>query len=285
MTYVIFTEDFCVHPKKLFFLKPLLVGLVIVVVLTSSSIVIFAETADEPKTLETVEIREYEGQDLSSINSFRENSIKGPQYIDTEDYTLTVTGLVNNEQEYTYAEVLSNYKSFKKVVTLHCVEGWSVTILWEGIQIKDLLADAQVDPSANTVILYAYDGYSTSMPLDYITDNNILIAYKMNNVILPPERGYPFQLIAESKLGYKWIKWIVAIELSSNEDYRGYWERRGYSNDANLDEGPIDPKITIPPAIPEFPSWIMLPLFATATVTVIIFRKKLSKKRCNNFSY
>jgi len=154
--------------------------------------------------------------------------------VDNETYRLTITGLVNNELEYTYNEVLYNYPSFKKVVTLRCVEGWSVTILWEGIRLKDLIADAEVNPEATTVIFYAYDGYSTSMPLDYIIDNNIMMAYEMNNVTLPPERGYPFQLVAESKWGYKWIKWITAIELSDNEDYRGFWESRGYPNDADL---------------------------------------------------
>jgi DMSO/TMAO reductase YedYZ molybdopterin-dependent catalytic subunit len=117
---------------------------------------------------------------------------------------------------------------------MHCVEGWSVTLLWEGILVEDLIAEAQVDPNATVVIFYAYDGYSTSLPLDYIIDNNIMIAYKMNNVTLPPERGYPFQLVAESKLGYKWIKWVTAIELSDNEDYRGYWESRRYSNTADV---------------------------------------------------
>ena len=163
-----------------------------------------------------MEIEEYEGKDLSSIDAFRENSIRGPQYIDNETYRLTITGLVNNELEYTYDDVISNHQTFKKVVTLYCVEGWSVTILWEGVMIKDLIEEAEVDPEATTVIFYAYDGYSTSMPLDYIIDNNLMIAHKMNNVTLPPERGYPFQLVAESKWGYKWIKWITAIELSDN---------------------------------------------------------------------
>jgi DMSO/TMAO reductase YedYZ molybdopterin-dependent catalytic subunit len=190
--------------------------------------------ANETNEYEHVEVREYEGQDLSSISNFRENSIKGPQYVDNETYLLTVTGLVNNEREFTSDDVLSSYPSFKKVVTLNCVEGWKVTILWEGIPVKDLLADAQVKPEATVVIFYAYDGYTTSLPLDYIIDNNIMIAYKMNNVTLPPERGYPFQLVAESKWGYKWIKWITAIELSDNPDYRGYWESRGYPNNADL---------------------------------------------------
>ncbi len=184
--------------------------------------------------LEGVEIREYEGNDLSSINDFRENSIKGPQYVDNETYRLAITGLVNNELEYTYDDVVSGNQLFKKVVTLHCVEGWSVTLLWEGVLVEDLIEEAGVDPAATTVIFYAYDGYSTSVPLDYIIDNDILIAYKMNDVTLPPERGFPFQLVAESKYGYKWIKWITEIELSDNEDYLGYWERRGYPNDADL---------------------------------------------------
>ena len=191
-------------------------------------------TTRDPTNLGYAEIREYEGQDLSSINSFRENSIKGPQHIVNQTYKLTVTGLVNNKKEYTYEEVLDGYTLYKKVVTLHCVEGWKVTILWEGILLKDLLADAQVNSATNTVIFYAYDGYSTSLPLDYIIDNNIMMAYKMNNVTLPPERGYPFQLVAESKWGYKWIKWITIIELSDNKTYRGFWESRGYPNNADL---------------------------------------------------
>jgi len=220
-------------PRKKLILTALLLLLAFTTI-SVGSMIWWATTANEPKALGYVEIREYEGTDLSSINAFRENSIRGPQNIDTEDFRLTVTGLVNNELNYTYDEVINNHQLFKKVATLHCVEGWSVTILWEGILVKDLVEAAGVDPNATVVIFYAYDDYSTSVPLDYIIDNNIMMAYKMNDVVLPPERGYPFQLVAESKWGYKWIKWITAIELSDNEDYRGFWESHGYPNDADL---------------------------------------------------
>jgi DMSO/TMAO reductase YedYZ molybdopterin-dependent catalytic subunit len=182
------------------------------------------------------EITEYEGVDLSSINAFRENSIKGPQEIDVESYTLGITGLVTSPTNYTYDEVLNQYQLYKKVVTLDCVEGWSVTILWEGLLVRDLLAEADPLADAEVLIFHAYDGYTTSVPLDYIMDNDILMAYKMNDLVLPPERGFPFQLVAESKWGYKWIKWITEIELSDDADYRGYWESRGYSNSADLGE-------------------------------------------------
>ena len=191
---------------------------------------------DDTEILAPNEIQEYEGVDLSSINAFRENSIKGPQEVDAESYMLGVTGLVANSVSYSYDEVLNRYQHYKKVVTLDCVEGWSVTILWEGVLVRDLLAESDPLAGAETVIFHAYDGYTTSLPLDYIMDNDILMAYKMNDVVLPPERGFPFQLVAESKWGYKWIKWITEIELSDDANYRGYWESRGYSNSADLDE-------------------------------------------------
>ena len=275
MTYVILVELVMVQ-KKALFLELVLVGLLITVVLSVPAIDIVAGTGGNSETPESVEITEYEGKDLSSIGDFYENSIKGPQYIDNETYRLVITGLVDNVSQYTYDEVIANHQAFKKVVTLHCVEGWSVKILWEGILLKDLIADVGVDPNATTMIFYAYDGYSTSFPLDYIKDNNIMIAYKMNNVTLPPERGFPFELVAESKWGYKWIKWITAIELSDNENYRGYWESRGYSNEGNLGENFFET------GIPEIPTWVSVHLLAATTIIVtfvIIFRKRLFHKK------
>jgi DMSO/TMAO reductase YedYZ molybdopterin-dependent catalytic subunit len=183
-----------------------------------------------------VEVRQYQGEDLSSINDFRENSIAGVQQVDITDYTLDITGLVESPTGYTYDEVIEAYPSYKKVVTLDCVEWWSAKILWEGILVSDLLEAAGVLPEAEIVIFHAYDGYTTSLPIDYVVDNNLIIAYKMNDVVLPPDRGFPFQLVAESKWGYKWIKWLTEIELYDDPNFRGYWESRGYSNDADLDK-------------------------------------------------
>jgi DMSO/TMAO reductase YedYZ molybdopterin-dependent catalytic subunit len=186
-----------------------------------------------PKPLPYNEIRNYEGQDLSSINDFRENSIRGTQYINKTNYRLNITGLVDTLKVYQYDQVLDHQK-YTKIVTLDCVEGWSVKILWEGILLKDLFSEVGIKPEAKVVILRAVDGYSTSFPIEYFSDKNILLAYKMNGVEIPPERGFPFQLVAESQYGYKWIKWITQIEISDNLDYRGYWESRGYPNDAPL---------------------------------------------------
>lgn len=191
--------------------------------------------ADEPTALERAQVTEYKGKDLSSIADFRENSIKGPQEVDLESYRLEVSGLVDSPLELTYADVLAGRPAYKKVVTLNCVEGWSVDILWEGVKVADLLDAAGADPDAKVVIFRSVDGYSTSLPASYIRDNDILLAYKMNDVELPPERGFPFQLVAEDKWGYKWAKWIEKIEVSDDTSFKGYWETRGYSNGGDLD--------------------------------------------------
>jgi DMSO/TMAO reductase YedYZ molybdopterin-dependent catalytic subunit len=212
--------------RSYFVLTLFLVGLMLV-----------ACTGSEPTALEGVEIREYEGEKLSSINDFRENSIAGPQQVSLEDYELEITGLVDKPLTLAYDQVLDR-KQYSKVVTLHCVEGWDATILWEGVLLDDLLNQAGPDDGAVTVIFHAADGYTSSLPLEYVRQNKIMLAYKMNGVELPPERGFPFQVVAESKWGYKWVKWVTKIELSDDPNYRGYWESRGYNNDGDL-SGPI----------------------------------------------
>jgi len=215
--------------------KPLLLKVVFLLIVVTVAItgLTWIETNSIHK-LRPGEVSEYMGQNLSKIDDFRENSIKGPQNVDINSYRLTITGLVNSPKTYTYDDVVNKHQRYEKAITLHCVEGWDVTILWEGVLVKDLLNEAGIDPKTKVVIFYAYDGYSTSLPLNFIVDKDILMAYNMNGLVLPPERGFPFQLVAESKYGYKWMKWITKIELSDDENYRGYWESRGFSNDANV---------------------------------------------------
>lgn len=207
--------------------------LIIIVPLVASCV---QSNTDNVTRLKSIELKDYQGEKLSSITDLRENSIHGPQYIDINQYHLEVTGLVENPGEFTYDQVLNGFNKYEKVVRLRCVEGWDVTILWEGFLVRDIIKASTPLAGANTVIFYAYDGYTTSLPLDYFMNNDIMMAYKMNGIVLPPERGYPFQLVAESKWGYKWGKWITKIELSDNPDYKGYWEQGGYSKSGDLNQ-------------------------------------------------
>ena len=219
-------------PKR--FSKVIAASLIVMLFALLVLAIYYSQNSTQPKNLYPGEVRDYQGENISSIADFRENAIKGTQHINASTYKLEIKGLVNRTIEYTYDQILDRFQKYQKVVTLYCVEGWSVKILWEGFLVNDLIKEAGVNSSAVGVIFYASDGYSTELPLDYITDHNIIIAYKMNELTIPPERGFPFELVAESQYGYKWIKWITTIELTDNPDYLGYWESRGYPNNATL---------------------------------------------------
>ena len=50
--------------------------------------------------LEPVEIREYEGERLSSLNDFNENAIKGTQKVDINEYLLEIVSLVQATKKF-----------------------------------------------------------------------------------------------------------------------------------------------------------------------------------------
>lgn len=183
----------------------------------------------------SLEIQEYEGKLLDPAIGPRDNSITGVQEIDISTYQLIITGLVNNEVSLSYEDVLE-LTSYERLITLHCVEGWDATILWEGVLLSDLIDLSEAKSNANTVIFHAEDGYTTSLPYSVIKDRQLILAYKANGIDLPNEMGYPFIVVAENKLGYKWARWVTKIELSSDDSYKGYWEALGYDNDAEYGE-------------------------------------------------
>jgi DMSO/TMAO reductase YedYZ molybdopterin-dependent catalytic subunit len=181
-----------------------------------------------------LEIRDYEGMRLDPSIGPRDNSIAGIQQVDLDDYSLQITGLVRQPVTFTYDQVLEK-DSFQRLITLYCVEGWDATILWEGVRIMDLLEEAGPEDENVVVIFHAVDGYTTSMPLETIKERDMLLAYSSNGIILPAALGFPFIVVAEDKLGYKWARWVNEIELSDDLNYHGFWESRGYSNSAEVD--------------------------------------------------
>ena len=194
-----------------------------------------AATADDRR--DTGELKSYQGVALGSVNDFRENSIGGVRNVNLNRYRLRVDGLVKKPLVFTYRE-LQTLPRQKKIVTTHCVEGWTVTVLWEGIPMGEMIRRAEVDKKVNTVIFYGVDGYTTSLAYEAVAGKNMLLADSANGMPLPAKLGFPFILVAEDKWGYKWARWIERIEFSDKKNFRGYWEQRGYNQKGDL-SGPI----------------------------------------------
>jgi DMSO/TMAO reductase YedYZ molybdopterin-dependent catalytic subunit len=183
-----------------------------------------------------VEAAEFMGKKLTPISEQRNNALSGTQKIDKDTYVLTVDGLVEKPLSLSYTDLLA-YPQISKLMDLNCVEGWSFTAKWTGPALGTIFADAKIKPEALIAIFYSVDvttkGYS-SLTLKDIKDRNLIIALKLNDLTLPQSRGFPFQVVAESKYGYKWAKWITHIELSSDVNFKGYWEGSGYNNNADI---------------------------------------------------
>lgn len=152
--------------------------------------------------LPEVETGAFQGVTLTPISQQGGNAIKGTQIIDRDSYRLVVAGLVEQEISLTYSDLLE-FPAYETVVYMPCVEGWGFYAKWTGFRVSDLLDTAGVVGGGDYVVFHSADGYSTGLPLSYLIDRRILLAYGLNDVTLTADRGFPLHLVAESKYGYK----------------------------------------------------------------------------------
>jgi len=106
--------------------------------------------------------------------------------------------------------------------------------VWTGVSFDYILEYAVPDKDALEVVFYCEDGYSTSLTIEEVLVEGVILAYKMNGKALTPEHGYPVRMVVPEKYGMKWPKWVNTIELV-DYDYKGYWEQRGWSDYAGRD--------------------------------------------------
>jgi len=151
---------------------------------------------------------------------------------DLNTWRLEVYGEVEKPMMFSF-EDLKAKPSVVSVCDFHCVEGWSILDnKWEGVPFKAITGIVKPKENATHVTFECDDGYTTSLPLSELFEDNVLLAYKLNDKPLPPERGGPLRLIIPSKYAYKSPKWIRKIKFTSKQEL-GYWEFRGYSNTAD----------------------------------------------------
>ena len=115
----------------------------------------------------------------------------------------------------------------------HCVTTWSrYDMRWRGVRFAELAALAGVHDDAEHVLVHAYDGYTTNLPLVEALKDDVLIAFEVDGQPLPREHGGPARMITPQLYAWKGAKWISKIEFRV-DDRPGFWEERGYSNSAH----------------------------------------------------
>jgi len=147
-------------------------------------------------------------------------------------WDLRLFGLVQQEVRLTYAQIL-DLRKIRIVADIHCVTTWSMLdTVWEGVSASLLLSHVAVLPEARYVMVHCDGGYSTNLPLEALLDDDVLLAYRYNDAPLPAQYGYPLRLVVPKRYFWKSAKWVRALEFMAR-DRRGFWESRGYHNDAD----------------------------------------------------
>ena len=155
--------------------------------------------------------------------------------VDSSSWRLKVEGDFANPFELDYEELLA-MPAVEQFVTLTCISnpvgGYLMgNALWKGVRLKQVLERAGLPEGTERIAFFAADGYADSFPLEVAMRENVLIAYEMNGVPLPPEHGFPARIIVPGLYGMENVKWLESIQPVP-ESFRGYWQKRGWGDTA-----------------------------------------------------
>ncbi|WP_406264395.1 sulfite oxidase [Streptomyces sp. NBC_00191] len=205
---------------------------------------------------------------------------------DADEWRLTVSGRVRTPLTLDMPR-LRSLPSATHRVTMECAgngrarldprpvsQPWLVeavgTAEWTGVPLRTLLIEAGVEPDAVEAVFTGADhgvergieqDYRRSLPLALAQgeDPEVLVAYEMNGLPLPPQHGYPLRLIVPGWYGMAQVKWLCDIALTDTP-FTGFQQAVAYRLKQSPDEPgePVDkiaPRaLMIPPGFPDFMS-------------------------------
>ncbi len=119
------------------------------------------------------------------------------------------------------------------VSDIHCVTAWSrYDNQWQGVATRTLLEICRPRPEARYVVFHSYDGYTTNVTLEAFAAEDALVAHSWNGAPLERVHGGPARIVMPRWYFWKSAKWVTRIEFVA-EDQPGFWEVRGYHNEAD----------------------------------------------------
>lgn len=151
--------------------------------------------------------------------------------ISKEQWRFKVWGLVETA-EWSWDEFMKLPQS-KIKADFHCVTHWSrFDDEWEGVLFRDLVKVLKIKTEALYVMQHAYGGYTTNLPLQWMIDEDVILAHTFNGEPLQAEHGGPMRVFTPRRYAWKGAKWINGLEFMA-KDKPGFWEVNGYSNTAD----------------------------------------------------
>ena len=154
------------------------------------------------------------------------------------DWQLRIDGMVRNPLSLNLAQLMK-MPSREQITRHDCVEGWSAIGKWRGTPLGMLLKQAGLSTKARYIVFHCADQWGPGVPYYESVDlidafhPQTILAWSMNDGILPVRHGAPLRLRVERQLGYKMAKYLKRIELISEFSQVGlgkgsYWADNGY---------------------------------------------------------
>ncbi len=193
-----------------------------------------------PNVFSDPRIADLVASEVTDTRIFYRVDIDGiPPQLDFDSWTLNVTGRVLKEITLTKSDLLAMPPT-TEYATLECV---SNTInppgalisngKWTGVPLSTVLNQAGLTSDAVYIIFHCAEGYTVGIPVQRALESGALLAYMLNDQPLPAEHGFPLRAIIPGLYGMMNAKWVTGIE-ASNSVYLGYWQERGWTNDARI---------------------------------------------------
>jgi DMSO/TMAO reductase YedYZ molybdopterin-dependent catalytic subunit len=202
--------------------------------------------------------------------------------VDAQTWRLDVDGRVGTELSLDL-DALRALPSHEVVATMECAgngrarldprpvsQPWLLEAVgtgrWRGVRLRDLLDQARVEPDTAEVLFTGLDRgieggeeqfFQRSLTLADASEPEVLLAYELNGVPLPPQHGFPLRLLVPGWYGMTNVKWLTRITLIE-QPFTGYQQARGYRLRQTEEEqgeplSRIYPRaLMVPPGIPDF---------------------------------
>ncbi len=152
--------------------------------------------------------------------------------IDLADWTFEVWGSVEEPLVLDW-DAFNALSQTTITADIHCVTRWSkFDTTWTGVAGKDILQLVKIKPEASHVMVHAYGGYTTNLPIEALLDEDVVFAILYDGKPLSPEHGWPMRLVVPRRYFWKSAKWCRGLEFMPH-DRRGFWEMYGYHNDGD----------------------------------------------------
>ncbi|MGA7271729.1 MAG: sulfite oxidase-like oxidoreductase [Acidimicrobiia bacterium] len=148
--------------------------------------------------------------------------------ISLDEWRFTITSAGAEAADWTWEE-FTMLPTEEVNVDIHCVTKWSkLDTSWEGVSVDSLLDGIDVT-GTNHVLVDAYGGYTTNLPLADLTGGRAWVAHRYEGHPLAPEHGGPARLLVPHLYFWKSAKWVRGLDLRI-QDRPGFWESLGYHN-------------------------------------------------------